>query len=64
VGVFYKSKRSVENTFYSNFTFLIALAISIPANTSQKAEDENPEKMISLLLKENIKLVNKNIREV
>jgi hypothetical protein len=62
VGFFIKEK-SVENLSLK-FTFLIALAISIPANTSQKAEDENPEKMISLLLKENIKLVNKNIREV
>lgn len=31
---------------------------------AKKAEDENPEKIISLLLKENIKLVNKKISEV
>jgi hypothetical protein len=62
VGFFIKEK-SVENLSL-RFTFFMALAISIPANTSQKAEDENPEKMISLLLNENIKLVNKNIREV
>ena len=47
-----------------NCTFFIALAINIPAKTSQKAEDAKPEKIISSVLKENIKDVNKKISEV
>ena len=42
----------------------MALAINIPAKTNQKAEEAKPENIISFVLNENIKLVNKKIREV